>query len=317
MAEKRLIDQSGLLQGASWIWYPGGKPSVGAPIGTRYFRRTVSLSGDRRVRRAQLFLGADDSFVAHVNGRPVGGGQGWAEVKIFDVTGQIREGLNIVAVAATNSASPTVGPEKNPAGLIGLLKIEFDAGEPLLVPTDARWRAGGTEIAGWDKEAFDDSRWQESQQSGVLGAAPWGKIGGSNHRRLPARMVRHDFKVKQEVRRATAYVCGLGFFDLHVNGRLIGDQLMNPALTGYDRRALLRHVRPDARRPSRRQRGRRRFGQRPLLCSPRDIPVPMTTYGFPKLLFQLRLEYQRRLGGKRGQRRRLAADDEWPHSIQQ
>ena len=131
------IDQSGLLQASSWIWYPGGKPSVGAPIGTRYFRRSVSLSGDRLVRKAQLFLGADDSFVAHVNGRLVGGGQGWAEVKIFDVTGQIRQGLNIVAVAATNSASPTVGPDKNPAGLIGLLKIEFDAGEPLLVPTNA------------------------------------------------------------------------------------------------------------------------------------------------------------------------------------
>ena len=66
---------------------------------------------------------------------------------------------------------------------------------------------------------------------------PWGKIGGSNHRRLPARMLRHDFKVAKEVRRATAYVCGLGFFDLHLNGQLVSDQLMNPALTGYDRRA--------------------------------------------------------------------------------
>ena len=37
--------------------------------------------------------------------------------------------------------------------------------------------------------------------------------------------------------RATAYVCGLGFFDLYLNGQLVSDQLMNPALTGYDRRA--------------------------------------------------------------------------------
>ena len=114
------------LQAASWIWYPGGKSTIGAPIGTRFFRRTVNIPEGRRVRKAILLATADDSFVAYVNGQSVGRGQSWAEVKLFDVTGQLRPGANTLAIAATNSAAPNVGPDKNPAGLIGLLKVDFD-----------------------------------------------------------------------------------------------------------------------------------------------------------------------------------------------
>ena len=84
-----------------------------------------------------------------------------------------------------------------------------------------------------------------------FGTAPWGAVGESNHRRLAARMLRREFRVSKEVRRATAYVCGLGFFDLHLNGKRVGDSLMNPALTGYDHRACYVTFDVTARRPRR------------------------------------------------------------------
>ena len=280
-----------VLQAASWIWYPGGNATIGAPIGTRFFRGTVTIPARRRVRKAALLAIADDAFVAYVNGQSVGRGQSWAEVKLFDITRQLRPGVNTLAIAATNSAAPHVAPDKNPAGLIGLLKVEFDEGEPFLFPTDSHWRTSDTEIAGWEKDGFDDVEWKEPQQLGVLGIAPWGKIGGSNHRRLPARMLRHQFNVTKEVQRATAYICGLGFFDLHLNGQLVSDQLMNPALTGYDRRAL--YVTFDVTREI--HSGDNAIGvvlgNGRYFAPRRDIPVPMRTYGFPKLLLQLRLEY--------------------------
>ena len=88
-----------------------------------------------------------------------------------------------------------------------------------------------------------------------------GKNPTSEHnRRLPARYLRHEFQLgaNKIVRRATAYVCGLGFFDLHVNGQLIGDQLMNPALTGYDKRALYATFDVTPRRAGRAKRRRNR-----------------------------------------------------------
>ena len=284
-------DVFAVVKAASWIWYPGGTSTIGAPIGTRYFRKAISLPEGRRVRKALLFATADDSFTAYVNGRTVGSGHSWAEVKLFDLTTQLRSGTNTLAIAATNSPSPNVGPDHNPAGLIGLLKVEFDQGDPLLVATDSHWRAGDSAVAGWERDGFDDSGWKDAQQAGEFGTAPWGKVGGSNHRRLPARMLRREFRVAKEVRRATAYVCGLGFFDLHVNGQKIGDHLMDPALTGYDRRAC--YVTFDVTRDIRA--GDNTIGvvlgNGRYFAPRRDIPVPMTTYGFPKLLLQLRLEY--------------------------
>ena len=284
-------DLAALLKDASWIWYPGGKSTVGAPIGTRYFRRSVSLPEARRVRKAFLLATADDSFVAFVNGKSVGSGHSWAEVKLFDVTDQLRAGLNTLAVAATNSPSSNVAPEKNPAGLIGILKVEFDAGEPLLIPTDTHWRTSDKAVAGWEKAGFDDAGWKESQNSGPAGTSPWGKLASPDHRRLPARMLRREFSVGRDLRRATAYVCGLGFFDLHLNGQPVSDQLMNPALTGYDRRAcyvtfdLTRDVHPGANAVGVVLGNGRYFAPR------RSVPVPTRTYGYPKLLLQIRLEF--------------------------
>jgi alpha-L-rhamnosidase len=277
---------------AEWIWYPSGDAKIGAPVGTRFFRRVVQIPADRKVRKAVLFATADDSFVAHMNGQVVGNGQSWAEVKRFDVTASIHAGTNVVGIAAANSPTTTVAPDKNPAGLVAALQVEFDRGDPLLVSTDKSWRAEERDESGWDQIAHTDAHWQAARELGPFGTAPWGKIGGANnHRRLPARMLRREFLAAKPVRRATAYVCGLGFFDLYINGRRIGDQLMNPALSGFDRRALYCtfDVTPELRE------GANAvgvvLGNGRYFAPRRTIPVPMTTYGFPKLLFQMRLEY--------------------------
>lgn len=284
-------DASSMLKAASWIWHPGGTPTIGAPIGTRYFRRTMPMPVGRRLRKATLFATADDSFSAYVNGHLAGKGASWAEVKVFDVTSLLHPGVNLLAVAGTNSESPNVGPDKNPGSLIALLKVEFEEGESLLLVTDAHWRAADKEVKGWERDGFDDAKWVDAQESGKLGITPWGVIGGSNHRRLPSRMLRREFQVEKEVRRATASVCGLGFFDLYLNGQTITDQLMNPALTGYDRRVC--YVTFDVTTNL-------RVGNNAIgvvlgngrYFAPRvNYPVPMHSYGFPKLLLQLRVEY--------------------------
>lgn len=285
-------DHAKALKTASWIWQADGNSAIGAPIGTRYFRTALTIPASRRVRHALLLATADDSFAAYVNGRAVGVGAGWAQVKPLDVTSTLRPGVNTLAIAATNVFSATVAPDKNPAGLIGVLKVEFETGEPLVVPTDASWRASEQEAAGWERDGFDDSGWKPAGITGPYGTPPWGAIGGgSNHRRLPSRMLRREFDVAKDLKRATASVCGLGFFDLHMNGRQVSDQLMNPALTGYDRRAcyvtfdVTGDVRPGSNAIGVVLGNGRYFAPRI------DYPVPMHTYGYPKLLLQLRLEY--------------------------
>lgn len=51
-------------------------------------------------------------------------------------------------------------------------------------------------------------------------------------------ILRKEFRLANAVRSARAYVCGLGFYELYLNGRKVGDALLHPAFTKYDARAL-------------------------------------------------------------------------------
>ncbi|MBQ8486847.1 MAG: family 78 glycoside hydrolase catalytic domain [Prevotella sp.] len=55
------------------------------------------------------------------------------------------------------------------------------------------------------------------------------------HSRIAARHLRKSFTVSKPVRRATVHVCGLGYYILKINGRRIGNYLLCPAPTQYDR----------------------------------------------------------------------------------
>jgi len=44
--------------------------------------------------------------------------------------------------------------------------------------------------------------------------------------------------VTGRLKRARLYVCGVGYYELHLNGKKVGDHLLDPGYTRYDRRAL-------------------------------------------------------------------------------
>lgn len=54
----------------------------------------------------------------------------------------------------------------------------------------------------------------------------------------PAPYFRKEFTVGKAIKKAVAYVSGLGFYEMYFNGNKIGDQVLAPAVTNYDRRSL-------------------------------------------------------------------------------
>jgi len=54
---------------------------------------------------------------------------------------------------------------------------------------------------------------------------------------FPAPLMRREFAVSKNVKQATAYVCGLGYFELYLNGAKVGDHVLDPVQTSYDVRA--------------------------------------------------------------------------------
>jgi alpha-L-rhamnosidase len=55
---------------------------------------------------------------------------------------------------------------------------------------------------------------------------------------FPAPYFRKEFTVAKTIKKATVYICGLGFYELYFNGEKIGDQVLAPAVTNYDVRSL-------------------------------------------------------------------------------
>ncbi len=77
------------------------------------------------------------------------------------------------------------------------------------------------ELAAWSKAKLVD---------GVL-LPERGQVGMA-----PATMLRKEFRLGGPVRRATIYATGLGLYELRLNGRRVGDQLLAPEWTRYGKR---------------------------------------------------------------------------------
>jgi len=54
----------------------------------------------------------------------------------------------------------------------------------------------------------------------------------------PAPYFRKKFTVEKTIKKAIVFICGLGFYEMYFNREKIGDQVLAPAVTNYDKRSL-------------------------------------------------------------------------------
>ena len=181
-----------VLGSAQWIWHKEGNPAASAPVGKRFFRRSVTLDEDAAVESARVYMTADNSFELWVNGQPAGSGENFHQVVEMDVGPLLKPGLNVLAVWAVNS-----GETPNPAGLIGNLAIRFRSGRLLEVPTDRQWQSPPDTEGASTARADAGEPWGPALELGPAGMAPWGL--GAQAGREPAQY--GDFSVPAAVLR--------------------------------------------------------------------------------------------------------------------
>ena len=73
---------------------------------------------------------------------------------------------------------------------------------------------------------------------GLLDDTDWGGTWIGAAAGVSAPLLRREFWLAGGVRRARLYAAGLGFAELFVNGRRLGDAVLDPAPTDYDKRVL-------------------------------------------------------------------------------
>ena len=200
-----------------------------------YVRRVFVMPEDRAIRSAWLRIEADNRFDLWINGMVVTlppDPESWRNLAPLDVTALLRPGENLICIRAYESDTP----DWFISALRGGLRIDF-AGEhvePLLIETDAAWRA--TEVT-WPKvfleKAFTEEAWLES---GFADHAP-PDICQKLHPRHTRRswMGRKVFHVVQPVGQAIVYATARGIYELSLNGQRVGRDLLTPHHLSNDR----------------------------------------------------------------------------------
>lgn len=155
---------------------------------------------------------------------------------------------------------------------------------------------------------YSKADWNNAKWIGYDKASAWDSI--TQWSRLSARYLRKEFTNNAAVKRATVYICGLGLYELYINGNKIGNQVLAPAPTDYRKTVLYNtyDVTGEIKKGSNAIAtvlGNGRF----FTMRQNYKPVKINTFGFPKMLLQLVIEYAD------GTAKTIVSDESWKLNV--
>ena len=164
---------------------------------------------------------------------------------------------------------------------------------------ESRW----SEAAHFSMGLLSPTNWQ-GQWIGLDKAMPWDSV--TRFSRLSARYFRKSFNAPVAIKKATVYIAGLGLYELYVNGERIGDQVLAPAATDYTKSVLYNTYDVTAKL----QKGDNVIATvlgngRFFTMRQNYKPKKIKTFGFPKMLLQLEIEYTN------GTKKTIVTDASW------
>ncbi len=218
-----------------------------------------------------------------------------------DQRGQHQKAYQILVATSPEKLNADIGDIWDSGKVLSALtaQISYD-GVPLLGDRHYYWK-----VRVWDKDGTP-SLWSTPSfwLTGLMQDRDWDAdwigldtpIGDDDpdvlNTRLSARMLRHDFNIGKKLKRATAYVCGLGLFELYLNGKKIGDQVLSPGLTEYNKRAYYMTFDVTDNLVHGENAVGVILGNGRYFAPRSGDPSKTRTYGYPKLLMQINLHFE-------------------------
>lgn len=190
------------------------------------------------------------------------------------------------------------------------------AGKPLTGKKQYFWKvrsfinkgeSAWSEPASWSMGMLNAGDWK-AKWIGYDKASPWDSV--TQWSRLSARYLRKQFQSSPGIKRATVYIAGMGLYELYINNRKIGDQVLAPAPTDYRKSVLynVHDVTADI------QAGNNVIAT--VLGNGRFFTMRQNyktqkhnTFGYPKLLLLLEIEYTN------GTKKQIVSDESWKLNV--
>lgn len=127
--------------------------------------RAFTIPTTYAVRKANLYITADNSYRLYLDGREIGQGGNWNGLTDYDLTWLLTPGPHVLAVEAFND-----GLE---GGIIAGLHVQLANGERLQVFSDKSWRIAPESSRRWLRQTYADPTWPAAREVGVVGQFPW------------------------------------------------------------------------------------------------------------------------------------------------
>jgi alpha-L-rhamnosidase len=226
---------------AEWITSPDAKSLQGEKGAEQHFAYRDTVTLDKPIKHATLYSTGQDTVAAWVNGAklltaspfPPYKQMPWKKFVEADATASLTSGANTIAIETVHYlANPNGMAVENAAPMIATLVVEYADGATAAYVSDSSWKSAVHAAPGWKEKSFDDAGWKPavvwSQLPGMMDAPlghPW--IPDS------VKALRHTFDVSSPVKSARIYATALGDYELFLNGKRVGDQILSPGWTDY------------------------------------------------------------------------------------
>ncbi len=139
-------------------------------------------------------------------------------------------------------------------------------------------------------------------------ASPWDSI--TQFSRLSARYLRKEFSNDKVIKRATVYISGLGLYELYINGSKVGNQVLAPNPTDYRKSFFYNTYDVTNNIKNGKNAIATVLGNGRFFTMRQNYKTHKhNTFGFPKLLLQLEIEYAN------GTKKIIVTDDTWKLNV--
>jgi alpha-L-rhamnosidase len=155
--------------------------------------------------------------------------------------GERQTAYQILVASSSTNLSQGIGDLWNSGAIVSDQSVLVPyGGQPLISGEACFWK-----VRIWDENG-NYSSWSPmaTWSMGLLNPSDWtaqwiGMHEVTNYPPAPTSpMLRTTFPVSKPIARATAYICGLGYYELQLNGSKVGDHVLDPSYTRYDYHAI-------------------------------------------------------------------------------
>jgi alpha-L-rhamnosidase len=156
----------------------------------------------------------------------------WALISAFH--NQYQSAYRILVSSSKDNIDKNIGDLWDSRKVLSNESVHvFYKGKPLTSGMHCWWK-----VRIWDKDNLR-SEWSEpvSWEMGLIEQDDW-KAKWISYECTSAPLFRKEFKITKEVKEARVYISGLGYYELSFNGTRIGENVLDPAQTDYEKRTL-------------------------------------------------------------------------------